>query len=118
MSSNYSYTNQVNGISYNNPWSHVQLIVGPSFSRDGANINVYDAESNLSDGVKLIASYGSLPSSKFLNIVILLYMWWFFYFKDCGLFEAVQITNPVLPQYHPKQLLELLNFGKVNSMFV
>ncbi|KAF6020291.1 Rbcn-3A [Bugula neritina] len=35
---------------------------------------------------------------------------------ECGLFEAVQITNPVLPQYHPKQLLELLNFGKVKRV--
>ena len=36
--------------------------------------------------------------------------------QDClpsyGLFEASQIACPVLPQYHPQQLMELLNSGK------
>ncbi|XP_074651608.1 dmX-like protein 2 [Tubulanus polymorphus] len=36
--------------------------------------------------------------------------------QDCGLFEAARIANPVLPQYHPKQLLELLNFGKIRRV--
>ena len=35
--------------------------------------------------------------------------------QDClpsyGLFEASQIACPVLPQYHPQQLMELLNSG-------
>ena len=31
---------------------------------------------------------------------------------DLGLFEASRQANPVLPQYHPKKLMELLNFGK------
>lgn len=35
---------------------------------------------------------------------------------DCGLFEAARLVNPVLPQYHPKQLLELLNFGKIRRV--
>lgn len=34
-------------------------------------------------------------------------------FSDCGLFEAAQITNPCIPQYHPKQLLELLLSGRM-----
>jgi hypothetical protein len=29
-----------------------------------------------------------------------------------GLFEASHLACPVLPQYHPKQLMELLNSGK------
>jgi len=37
--------------------------------------------------------------------------------QDClpsyGLFEASQIACPVLPQYHPQQLMELLNSGKI-----
>lgn len=36
--------------------------------------------------------------------------------QDCGLFEAARIANPVLPQYHPKQLIELLNFGKIKRV--
>jgi len=34
------------------------------------------------------------------------------YMPDYGLFEASRIACPVLPQYHPKQLMELLNSGK------
>lgn len=33
------------------------------------------------------------------------------YMLDFGLFEAARIACPVLPQYHPKQLMELLNSG-------
>ena len=33
--------------------------------------------------------------------------------SDFGLFEASHIACPVLPQYHPKQLMELLNSGKI-----
>lgn len=35
------------------------------------------------------------------------------YMLDYGLFEASRIACPVLPQYHPKQLMELLNSGKI-----
>lgn len=35
------------------------------------------------------------------------------YMPDYGLFEAARIACPVLPQYHPKQLMELLNSGKI-----
>ncbi|KAL7295893.1 hypothetical protein TKK_0010937 [Trichogramma kaykai] len=35
------------------------------------------------------------------------------YMPDYGLFEASRIACPVLPQYHPKQLMELLNAGKI-----
>ncbi|KAK0178125.1 hypothetical protein PV328_002103 [Microctonus aethiopoides] len=37
----------------------------------------------------------------------------FDYMLDYGLFEASRIACPVLPQYHPKQLMELLNSGKI-----
>lgn len=35
---------------------------------------------------------------------------------DFGLFEAARFANPVLPQYHPKQLTALLNFGKIRRV--
>lgn len=35
------------------------------------------------------------------------------YMPDYGLFEAARIACPVLPQYHPKQLMDLLNSGKI-----
>jgi len=35
------------------------------------------------------------------------------YMTDLGLFQASRIACPVLPQYHPKQLMELLNSGKI-----
>ena len=35
---------------------------------------------------------------------------------ELGLFEASRQANPVLPQYHPKKLMELLNFGKVRRV--
>lgn len=36
--------------------------------------------------------------------------------QECGLFEAAHLANPCLPQYHPKQLIELLNFGKIRRV--
>ena len=38
------------------------------------------------------------------------------YMPDFGLFEASRLACPVLPQYHPKQLIEFLNFGKIRSV--
>ncbi|XP_069136751.1 dmX-like protein 2 [Argopecten irradians] len=35
---------------------------------------------------------------------------------EFGLFEAARQANPVLPQYHPKKLMELLNFGKIRRV--
>ena len=35
------------------------------------------------------------------------------FMSDLGLFEASHLACPVLPQYHPKQLMELLNSGKI-----
>ena len=35
---------------------------------------------------------------------------------DHGLFQAAKFANPVLPQYHPKLLMELLNFGKTKRV--
>lgn len=36
--------------------------------------------------------------------------------RDCGLFEAARRASPCLPQYHPRQLIELLNFGKIRRV--
>uniref|UniRef100_A0A8C0PMJ3 RAVE complex protein Rav1 C-terminal domain-containing protein n=1 Tax=Canis lupus familiaris TaxID=9615 RepID=A0A8C0PMJ3_CANLF len=33
--------------------------------------------------------------------------------QDGGLFEAAHVLSPTLPQYHPTQLLELMDLGKV-----
>ncbi|NWU71084.1 DMXL1 protein, partial [Pterocles burchelli] len=33
--------------------------------------------------------------------------------EDSGLFEAAHALSPILPQYHPYQLLELMDLGKV-----
>ncbi|XP_076053753.1 rabconnectin-3 alpha isoform X2 [Oratosquilla oratoria] len=33
-----------------------------------------------------------------------------------GLFEASHMASPVLPQYHPRQLIELLNSGKIKRV--
>lgn len=35
---------------------------------------------------------------------------------ELGLFEAAHQANPVLPQYHPKSLMELLYFGKIKRV--
>ncbi len=35
------------------------------------------------------------------------------FMSDMGLFEASHLACPVLPQYHPKQLIELMNSGKI-----
>ncbi|XP_063782145.1 dmX-like protein 2 isoform X1 [Pseudophryne corroboree] len=34
--------------------------------------------------------------------------------QDGGLFEAAHVLSPTLPQYHPTQLLELMDLGKVS----
>lgn len=36
--------------------------------------------------------------------------------EDFGLFEAFRLSSPVIPQYHPKQLMELLAFGKIHRV--
>lgn len=38
--------------------------------------------------------------------------------EDSGLFEAAQQLFPTLPQYHPVQLLELMDLGKVSLKFL
>ena len=30
--------------------------------------------------------------------------------------HSYRLANPVLPQYHPKQLIELLGFGKIRRV--
>ena len=35
---------------------------------------------------------------------------------DFGIFETSRLACPVLPQYHPKQLMELLAFGKIQRV--
>lgn len=54
------------------------------------------------------ASKASLARSDSISSLPMLY--------DSGLFEAAKFANPVLPQYHPKLLMELLNFGKTKRV--
>ncbi|KAL5105767.1 DmX-like protein 1 [Taenia crassiceps] len=35
------------------------------------------------------------------------------FFNGLGLFEAAQLSNPILPQFHPRQLLEWMNLGRL-----
>nr|CDS32903.1 dmX protein 1 [Hymenolepis microstoma] len=34
------------------------------------------------------------------------------FYDNLGLFEAAQLSNPTLPQFHPQQLLEWMNLGR------
>ncbi|CAL8070752.1 unnamed protein product [Calicophoron daubneyi] len=36
--------------------------------------------------------------------------------SNLGLFEALQLFNPVLPQFHPRQLLEWMNLGRLRRV--
>ncbi|RTG88810.1 uncharacterized protein DC041_0009429 [Schistosoma bovis] len=36
--------------------------------------------------------------------------------SNLGLFEAIQIVNPILPQFHPRQLLEWMNLGHLRRI--
>ncbi|CAH8866143.1 unnamed protein product [Trichobilharzia szidati] len=36
--------------------------------------------------------------------------------SNLGLFEAIQVVNPVLPQFHPRQLLEWMNLGHLRRI--
>lgn len=38
------------------------------------------------------------------------------FIKDEGLFEGARLATPLIPQYHPKQLMELLNAGKTRRV--
>lgn len=33
-----------------------------------------------------------------------------------GIFEAARLSNPILPQYHPQQLIKMLNSGKTKRV--
>ncbi|TPP65647.1 hypothetical protein FGIG_08962 [Fasciola gigantica] len=35
---------------------------------------------------------------------------------NLGLFESIQVFNPVLPQFHPRQLLEWMNLGHIRRV--
>jgi len=60
------------------------------------------------DRRKDLTNKAELPKSQSLNS--------FWLISECGLFEAARLANPILPQYHPKQLMELLNFGKIRRV--
>lgn len=38
------------------------------------------------------------------------------FINDIGMFEAVQAYNTLLPQYHPRQLMEWMNFGRLKRV--
>ncbi|KER27794.1 hypothetical protein T265_05221 [Opisthorchis viverrini] len=35
---------------------------------------------------------------------------------NLGLFESIQVFNPIMPQFHPRQLLEWLNLGRLRRV--
>ncbi|KAK6180445.1 hypothetical protein SNE40_012599 [Patella caerulea] len=79
----------------------------PSFKRLSTNFSVKKKEWNKSEQTST-TSKSSLQRSDSLTSLAIIH--------DFGLFEAARQANPVLPQYHPKQLLELLNFGKIKRV--
>ena len=77
----------------------------PSFKHAASSIS----HSNLSkSGQVSAASKNSFSRSESLSSLSVI--------QDFGLFEAARQANPILPQYHPKQLMELLNFGKIKRV--
>ncbi|KAM8719971.1 hypothetical protein ACLKA7_006087 [Drosophila subpalustris] len=65
-----------------------------------ANMNGHGADGGVGAGAGAITGYETAPPNDD-------------YMTDFGLFQASRIACPVLPQYHPKQLMELLNCGKI-----
>lgn len=58
----------------------------------------------------LASSIIQAPQKKFDHAELLEMM------QDSGLFMQAKFAWPVLPQYHPRQLLELMNYGKINRV--
>ncbi|XP_052099551.1 dmX-like protein 2 isoform X2 [Mytilus californianus] len=73
----------------------------PSFKHLN-NLSRKNSDSNLS---KFNLSKSKSESTTSLSVI-----------QEFGLFEAYRIANPVLPQYHPKLLMELLNSGKTRRV--
>lgn len=89
-----------------------------NFESDGKNIRDLDIRTLTQENQRKLATVPTLGRISSVNLQILDrkrttkesnpdYM------PDYGLFEASRIACPVLPQYHPKQLMELLNSGKI-----
>lgn len=91
-----------------------QLGPGDSDSRNGRDI---DFRTLTQENQKKLASVPTLGRISSVNLQILDRKRTkeanIDYMPDYGLFEASRIACPVLPQYHPKLLMELLNSGKI-----
>uniref|UniRef100_A0A8D0L678 Dmx like 2 n=1 Tax=Sphenodon punctatus TaxID=8508 RepID=A0A8D0L678_SPHPU len=68
-----------------------------SETQDPLKMNLLAKKANVIDGAGIVDDVFGTPT------VI----------QDGGLFEAAHVLSPTLPQYHPTQLLELMDLGKV-----
>lgn len=87
-------------------------------AEDARNIREVDFRTLTQDNQRKLAAIPTLGRLSSVNLQILDRKRTskeanFDYMPDYGLFEASRIACPVLPQYHPKQLMELLNSGKI-----
>lgn len=78
----------------------------PSYSMPSfKHLNNLSRKSSEANITKLNLSKSKSDSTTSLSVI-----------QEFGLFEAYRIANPVLPQYHPKLLMELLNSGKTRRV--
>lgn len=76
---------------------------------DSAKTQTGPVESNVVDDDKLLDEPAEVPQKdKIADKALTLS-----HLPDIGLFEISRLACPVLPQYHPKQLMELLSFSKI-----
>ena len=77
----------------------------PSISKLGTNTLNEPKKSSTAQNAKQTDSAQNEPAVSNLS-----------HLPDFGIFETSRLACPVLPQYHPKQLMELLAFGKIQRV--
>lgn len=89
---------------------HKQLMASP-YPLDSVDVSS-DCFVALSKGKEVESKFNDLKSNEMTNEEKIIYD----LPDDFGLFEAFRQSSPVIPQYHPKQLMELLAFGKIHRV--
>ncbi|XP_060557818.1 dmX-like protein 2 isoform X5 [Ruditapes philippinarum] len=79
----------------------------PNFKRFASNVFKKESMKSSSNLRKKASKSNLERSESSMSLTVI---------HEFGLFEAAHQANPVLPQYHPKSLMELLNFGKVRRV--
>jgi hypothetical protein len=88
--------------------SQLRLPSHPSSMPRSPSMNILNVGMTTNaDHKKSSATHSSQHESKIVTVSQL---------PDFGIFEASRLACPVLPQYHPKQLMELLAFGKIHRV--